>query len=83
MVFRGNSFTMQLLTIFARAQDHDYLRTTLSNLLSGVSSKPSEFSIGFGPHRASADANEATQNLKQVMEDFLNVIAVLWKKLPR
>ncbi|PLW29808.1 hypothetical protein PCANC_21037 [Puccinia coronata f. sp. avenae] len=81
-VFRGNSFTTQLLTIFARAQGYDYLRTTLSNLLVGLSNKPSEFSVNLYPHRASADDNEAGQNLEQVTEAFLNVIAVSWKKLP-
>ncbi|PLW44676.1 hypothetical protein PCANC_12363 [Puccinia coronata f. sp. avenae] len=81
-VFRGNSFTTQLLTIFARAQGYDYLRTTLSNLLVGLSNKPSEFSVNLYPHRASADDDEAGQNLEQVTEAFLNVIAVSWKKLP-
>ncbi|PLW18574.1 hypothetical protein PCASD_12774 [Puccinia coronata f. sp. avenae] len=33
MALRGNSFTTGLLTIFTRAQGYDYLRTTLSNLL--------------------------------------------------
>ncbi|PLW05507.1 hypothetical protein PCASD_23830, partial [Puccinia coronata f. sp. avenae] len=81
-VFRGNSFTTRLLTIFARAQGYDYLRTTLSNLLVGLSNKPSEFSVDFDPHRASADDDEAARNLEQVTEAFLNVIAVSWKKLP-
>lgn len=81
-VFRGNSFTTRLLTIFARAQGYDYLRNTLSNLLVGLSNKPSEFSVDFDPHRPSADDDEAAQNLEQVTEAFLNVIAVSWKKLP-
>ncbi|WAQ85082.1 hypothetical protein PtA15_5A656 [Puccinia triticina] len=81
-VFRGNSFTTRLLTIFARAQGYDYLRNTLSNLLVGLANKPSEFSVDFDPHRASADDDEAARNLEQVTEAFLNVIAVSWKKLP-
>ncbi|PLW29693.1 hypothetical protein PCASD_22316 [Puccinia coronata f. sp. avenae] len=55
MTFRGNSFTTRLLNIFARTQGYDYLRTTLSNLLVGLSNKPLEFSVDFIPHRASAD----------------------------
>ncbi|KAA1065733.1 Ras GTPase activating protein ira2 [Puccinia graminis f. sp. tritici] len=81
-VFRGSSFTTRLLTIFARAQGYNYLRNTLSNLLVGLSNKPSEFSVDFDPHRASADDNKASRNLEQVTEAFLNVIAVSWKKLP-
>ncbi|KAH9819427.1 hypothetical protein DFH28DRAFT_1080087 [Melampsora americana] len=81
-VFRGNSFTTRLLTVFARAKGYDYLRNTLANLLLGLSNKPSEFSMDFDPHRASADDDEASRNLEQVTEAFLNVIAVSWKKLP-
>ncbi|OAV97573.1 hypothetical protein PTTG_26002 [Puccinia triticina 1-1 BBBD Race 1] len=81
-VFRGNLFTTRLLTIFARAQGYDYLRNMLSNLLVGLANKPSEFSVDFNPHRASADDDEAARNLEQVTEVFLNVIAVSWKKLP-
>ncbi|PLW35663.1 hypothetical protein PCANC_13824 [Puccinia coronata f. sp. avenae] len=55
MALRGNSFTTGLLTIFTRAQGYDYLRTTLSNLLVGLSNKPLKFSVNFIPHRASAD----------------------------
>lgn len=82
-VFRGNSFTTRLLTVFARAKGYDYLRNTLANLLLGLSNKPSEFSMDFDPHRATADDDEAARNLEQVTEAFLNVIAVSWKKLPR
>ncbi|WAR61458.1 hypothetical protein PtB15_12B143 [Puccinia triticina] len=81
-VSRGNLFTTRLLTIFARAQGYDYLRNMLSNLLVGLANKPSEFSVDFNPHRASADDDEAARNLEQVTEVFLNVIAVSWKKLP-
>ncbi|CAH7670866.1 hypothetical protein BY996DRAFT_4641287 [Phakopsora pachyrhizi] len=81
-VFRGNSLTTRLLTVFARAQGYDYLRNTLANLLLGLSNKPSEFSMDFDPHRASAEDDEAARNLEQVTEAFLNVIAVSWKKLP-
>ncbi|WAQ90170.1 hypothetical protein PtA15_12A156 [Puccinia triticina] len=81
-VFRGNLFTTRLLTIFARAQGYDYLRNMLSNLLVGLANKPSEFSVDFNPHRASADDDKAARNLEQVTEAFLNVIAVSWKKLP-
>ncbi|KAA1100872.1 Ras GTPase activating protein ira2 [Puccinia graminis f. sp. tritici] len=78
----GSFFTTRLLTIFARAQGYDYLRNTLSNLLVGLSNKPSEFSVDFNPHRASANDDEASRNLEQVTEAFLNVTAVSWRKLP-
>jgi neurofibromin 1 len=55
MAFRGNPFTIRLLTIFAQAQGYDYLRTTLSNLLVGLSNKPLKFSVDLNPHRASVD----------------------------
>ncbi|MBW0469189.1 hypothetical protein O181_008904 [Austropuccinia psidii MF-1] len=81
-VLRGNSFTTRLLTIFARAQGYDYLRSTLANLLLGLSNKPTEFSVDFDPHRPSAEDDEAARNLEQVTETFLSVIAASWKKLP-
>lgn len=64
IVSRGNSFTTRLLTVFARSEGYDYLRNTLANILLGLSNKPSEFSMDFDPHRASADDDEASRNLE-------------------
>ncbi|KAH9820316.1 hypothetical protein DFH28DRAFT_1121350 [Melampsora americana] len=38
--------------------------------------------MGFDPHRASADDDEASRNSEQPTEASLNVIAVSWKKSP-
>ncbi|MBW0580198.1 hypothetical protein O181_119913 [Austropuccinia psidii MF-1] len=77
-VLCGNSFTTQLLTISAQAQGYDYLQSTLANFLLGLSNKPTEFLVDFGPHRPSDEDDKAARNLDQLTnKNSINEIAEL------
>ena len=76
-LFRGNSATSRLLSVYARTHGFLYLRRTLSGLVTELFNKPPDFSLEADSVNDVQSVENASQmsNLQTVAEAFLSVIA--------
>lgn len=86
-LFRGNTFTTRLLTVFAKTKGYEYLRETLAPMLYSIATKPAEYIVDFDPHRHATDGDEQAalqqvENVEFVTGAFLTAIKASWSRMP-
>jgi neurofibromin 1 len=83
-LFRANSTTTRLLTVYARTYGYNYLRSTLLPLLVSLSEKPAECSFELDPTKASPkdDIERNAEDLKLMCQALLDLICSSINKVP-
>ncbi|KAG0011185.1 Ras GTPase activating protein ira2, partial [Entomortierella chlamydospora] len=83
-LFRRNCMATRLLTVFAKINGAEYLKSTLQPLLSALMVPPSQGSYELDPTRLlpDEDVNVNFENLKNVAQLFLDTITDSASKVP-
>lgn len=83
-LFRANSITTRLLTIFAKTYGYNYVRGTIHPLLASLAEKPEACSFELDPSKASAtdDIEKNAEHLKLMCQALLDIIYSSTPRLP-
>lgn len=82
-LFRANSITTRLLTIFAKTYGYNYVRATLQPLIHSLSEKPAECSFELDPSKAGADDIERNaEHLRLMCQALLDIIYQSTPRVP-
>lgn len=83
-LFRANSITTRLLTIFAKTYGYNYVRATLQPLLASLAEKPVECSFELDPSKASAtdDIERNADHLRLMCQALLDIIYSSTPRVP-
>ncbi|ODN95826.1 neurofibromin 1 [Cryptococcus wingfieldii CBS 7118] len=83
-LFRANSLTMRMITMFAKTYGYNYVRATLQPLVLSLAEKPAECSFELDPRKASAtdDIDRNADHLKLMCQALLDLICASTPKVP-
>ncbi|WVF65508.1 hypothetical protein IAT40_000236 [Kwoniella sp. CBS 6097] len=83
-LFRANSITMRMLTIFAKTYGYNYVRATLQPLVLSLIEKPSECSFELDPSKASGndDIDRNADHLRLMCQALLDLICSSAPRVP-
>ncbi|WVR09039.1 hypothetical protein IAU60_006099 [Kwoniella sp. DSM 27419] len=83
-LFRANSITMRMLTIFARTYGYNYVRATLQPLVLSLIEKPTECSFELDPAKAtdSDDIERNADHLRLMCQALLDMICSSTARVP-
>jgi neurofibromin 1 len=75
-LFRANSITTRLLTLFAKTYGYNYVRNTLQPLITNLAEKPPECSFELDPTKAGPgeDLERNTEHLRIITQALLDLI---------
>jgi len=75
-LFRANSITTRLLTLFAKTYGYNYVRNTLQPLITNLAEKPPECSFELDPTKAGPgeDLERNTEHLRIMTQALLDLI---------
>ncbi|KAK4687682.1 neurofibromin 1, partial [Tremellales sp. Uapishka_1] len=83
-LFRANSITTRILTIFAKTYGYNYVRATLQPLIHSLVEKPADCSFELDPSKAS-ETDDITRNadhLKLMCQALLDIICSSTPRVP-
>nr|XP_018259204.1 neurofibromin 1 [Kwoniella dejecticola CBS 10117]OBR81362.1 neurofibromin 1 [Kwoniella dejecticola CBS 10117] len=83
-LFRANSITMRMLTIFAKTYGYNYVRLTLQPLVLSLIEKPAECSFELDPSKASGtdDIDRNADHLRLMCQALLDLICSSTPRVP-
>ncbi|WVN87921.1 uncharacterized protein L203_103118 [Cryptococcus depauperatus CBS 7841] len=83
-LFRANSITMRMITIFAKTYGYNYVRHTLQPLLASISERPAECSFELDPRKAAEgdDISDNADRLKLMCQALLDLICLNTSRVP-
>ncbi|WWC73068.1 uncharacterized protein I206_107033 [Kwoniella pini CBS 10737] len=83
-LFRANSITMRMLTIFAKTYGYNYVRMTLQPLVLSLIEKPAECSFELDPSKASGtdDIDRNADHLRLMCQALLDLICSSTPRVP-
>ncbi|OCF40958.1 neurofibromin 1 [Kwoniella heveanensis CBS 569] len=83
-LFRANSITMRMLTIFAKTYGYNYVRATLQPLVLSLIEKPPECSFELDPSKASGtdDIDRNADHLRLMCQALLDLICSSAPRVP-
>ncbi|WWD06786.1 hypothetical protein V865_004881 [Kwoniella europaea PYCC6329] len=83
-LFRANSITMRMLTIFAKTYGYNYVRATLQPLVLSLIEKPAECSFELDPSKASGteDIDKNADHLRLMCQALLDLICSSTPRVP-
>ncbi|WWC91180.1 uncharacterized protein L201_006121 [Kwoniella dendrophila CBS 6074] len=83
-LFRANSITMRMLTIFAKTYGYNYVRATLQPLVLSLIEKPAECSFELDPSKASGtdDIDRNADHLRLMCQALLDLICSSTPRVP-
>ncbi|WRT69099.1 uncharacterized protein IL334_006083 [Kwoniella shivajii] len=83
-LFRANSVTMRMLTIFAKTYGYNYVRATLQPLVLSLVEKPAECSFELDPSKASGteDIERNADHLRLMCQALLDLICSSTPRVP-
>ncbi|OCF79181.1 neurofibromin 1 [Kwoniella mangroviensis CBS 8886] len=83
-LFRANSVTMRMLTIFAKTYGYNYVRATLQPLVLSLIEKPAECSFELDPSKAlgTEDIDKNADHLRLMCQALLDLICSSTPRVP-
>ncbi|KAK8844111.1 hypothetical protein IAR55_006905 [Kwoniella newhampshirensis] len=83
-LFRANSITMRMMTIFAKTYGYNYVRATLQPMIHSLIEKPVDCSFELDPSKASSadDIDRNANHLRLMCQALLDMICSSAPRLP-
>nr|XP_031861450.1 uncharacterized protein CI109_003054 [Kwoniella shandongensis]KAA5528522.1 hypothetical protein CI109_003054 [Kwoniella shandongensis] len=83
-LFRANSITMRMMTIFAKTYGYNYVRATLQPMIHSLVEKPAECSFELDPSKASNtdDIDQNADHLRLMCQALLDMVCSSAPRVP-
>ena len=83
-LFRANSITMRMITIFAKTYGYNHVRATLQPLILSLAEKPAECSFELDPRKAAPgdDIERNSDHLRLMCQALLDLICSSTPRVP-